>query len=235
VLNQRYDLSGRPIPGVMMSGGPQGGSRRGVRQACGRRDLGYAGVNGSGRGFATVCRWGSCHCRISNHATSSQVFGNVEIDEIRAQEGRNLRRFDIDFDLPDTLTPEFPPPIFLTALVQNSRHEQKTLPFSPWRPQAPSTAFPDLRRSLALNARRPGPNCLLRMRCSSSMPAIVIAAFLNSLKPSITAMRLLHTAMVPARSSCSGISTSVAWLFAGSEHRLSAHAPHGAMRRSRPA
>jgi len=46
------------------------------------------------------------------HATSSQVFGNVEIDEIRTQEGRNLRRFDIDFDLPDTLTPEFPPPIF---------------------------------------------------------------------------------------------------------------------------
>jgi cytochrome c peroxidase len=46
------------------------------------------------------------------HATSSQVFPNVEIDEIRAQEGRNLRRFDIDFDLPDTFTPEFPPPIF---------------------------------------------------------------------------------------------------------------------------
>jgi hypothetical protein len=39
-------------------------------------------------------------------------FPNVEIDEIRAQEGRNLRRFDIDFDLPDTFTPEFPPPIF---------------------------------------------------------------------------------------------------------------------------
>jgi hypothetical protein len=28
----------------------------------------------------------------------------------------------------------------------------------------------------------------LRMRCSSSMPAIVIAAFPNSLKPSITAI-----------------------------------------------
>jgi cytochrome c peroxidase len=45
-------------------------------------------------------------------ATGGQVFPNVEIDEIRAQEGRNLHRFDIDFDLPDTFTPEFPPPIF---------------------------------------------------------------------------------------------------------------------------
>jgi hypothetical protein len=44
-------------------------------------------------------------------ATGGQVFPNVEIDGIRAQEGRNLRRFDIDFD-PDTFTPEFPPPIF---------------------------------------------------------------------------------------------------------------------------
>ncbi|MCU1348250.1 MAG: cytochrome, partial [Acidobacteria bacterium] len=31
------------------------------------------------------------------------------------QEERNLRRFDVDFDLPDHLTPEFPPPIFLTT------------------------------------------------------------------------------------------------------------------------
>jgi len=48
-------------------------------------------------------------------ATGGQVFPNVEIDEIRTQEGRNLRRFDVDFDLPDTFTPEFPPPIFLTT------------------------------------------------------------------------------------------------------------------------
>ena len=33
----------------------------------------------------------------------------------RAQEQRDLRRFDVDFDLPDHLTPEFPPPIFLTT------------------------------------------------------------------------------------------------------------------------
>jgi cytochrome c peroxidase len=48
-------------------------------------------------------------------ATGGQVFPNKEIDEIRRQEARNLRRFDVDFDLPDHLTPEFPPPIFLTT------------------------------------------------------------------------------------------------------------------------
>jgi len=34
---------------------------------------------------------------------------------VLSQEGRNLRRFDVDFDLPDRFTPEFPPPIFLTT------------------------------------------------------------------------------------------------------------------------
>jgi cytochrome c peroxidase len=48
-------------------------------------------------------------------ATGGQVFPNKEIDEIQRQEQRNLRRFDVDFDVPDRFTPEFPPPIFLTT------------------------------------------------------------------------------------------------------------------------
>ena len=48
-------------------------------------------------------------------ATGGQVFPNRQIDQIRAQELRDLRRFDVDFDLPDRFTPEFPPPIFLTT------------------------------------------------------------------------------------------------------------------------
>ena len=48
-------------------------------------------------------------------ATGGQVIPNNQIDEIRTQEGRNLRRFDVEFDLPDTFTPEFPPPFFLTT------------------------------------------------------------------------------------------------------------------------
>ena len=48
-------------------------------------------------------------------ATGGQVFPEHQIDEIRQQEGRDLRRFDVNFDLPDHFTPEFPPPIFLTT------------------------------------------------------------------------------------------------------------------------
>ena len=41
-----------------------------------------------------------------------QVFPDRQIDEIRRQESRDLRRFDVNFD---HLTPECPPPIFLTT------------------------------------------------------------------------------------------------------------------------
>jgi len=44
-----------------------------------------------------------------------QVFPELQIDEIAEQEQRDLRRFDVEFDLPDRFTPHFPPPIFLTT------------------------------------------------------------------------------------------------------------------------
>lgn len=47
------------------------------------------------------------------HAVGGQVFPKNQIDTIAAAEGRSLQRFDVDFDLPDRFTPEFPPPIFL--------------------------------------------------------------------------------------------------------------------------
>jgi cytochrome c peroxidase len=47
------------------------------------------------------------------HETGGQVFPQFEIDRIDHAEHRSLQRFDVDFDLPDHLLPEFPPPIFL--------------------------------------------------------------------------------------------------------------------------
>ena len=49
------------------------------------------------------------------HATGGMVFPKQQIDAIQKAESRDLQRFDVDFDLPDHLTPEFPPPIFLTT------------------------------------------------------------------------------------------------------------------------
>jgi cytochrome c peroxidase len=50
-----------------------------------------------------------------NHPEGGMLFPKFQIDEIKKQEGRDLTRFDLDFDLPDHLLPEFPPPIYLTT------------------------------------------------------------------------------------------------------------------------
>jgi cytochrome c peroxidase len=43
------------------------------------------------------------------------LFPHFHIEEVLRQTGRDLTRFDLDFDLPDHFLPEFPPPIFLTT------------------------------------------------------------------------------------------------------------------------
>lgn len=43
------------------------------------------------------------------------LFPHFHIEEVLAQTGRDLTRFDLEFDLPDHFLPEFPPPIFLTT------------------------------------------------------------------------------------------------------------------------
>lgn len=48
-------------------------------------------------------------------AAGGQVFPRAQIDIIQREENRDLNRFDVEFDLPDLFTPEFPPPIFLTT------------------------------------------------------------------------------------------------------------------------
>ena len=116
LLSERYDLSNNPIPGVMMSGG-----RKPVQ--AGVRVKLPAGVTWDSlsqtspaeiraRGLFPAAFLPLPHVK---QATGGQVFPNVQIDEVARQEQRNLRRFDVDFDLPDHLTPEFPPPIFLTT------------------------------------------------------------------------------------------------------------------------
>jgi cytochrome c peroxidase len=50
-----------------------------------------------------------------NHPEGGMVFPQFHIDEMKRQEGRDLTRFDLDFDLPDHLLPEFPAPIYLTT------------------------------------------------------------------------------------------------------------------------
>ena len=50
-----------------------------------------------------------------NHPEGGMLFPKFHIAEIKKQEGRDLTRFDLEYDLPDHLLPEFPPPMFLTT------------------------------------------------------------------------------------------------------------------------
>jgi len=51
-----------------------------------------------------------------NHQLGGQLFTHLVIDELNRQTNgfRDLARFDVDFDFPDHVLPEFPPAIFLT-------------------------------------------------------------------------------------------------------------------------
>lgn len=116
LLTQRYDLSNKPIPGVMMSGGRkavQGGVR--VKLAAGTTWEQLATLTPEQIRDRNLLPLGFLPLPHVKHLTGGQVFPQVEIDTIGKAEDRNLKRFDVDFDLPDHITPEFPAPIFLTT------------------------------------------------------------------------------------------------------------------------
>ena len=116
LLAERYDLSDHPIPGVMMSGGRksvQSGVR--VKLPAGQTWDSLAEMSAEDIRARGLLPKGFLPLPHVKQATGGQVFPEDEIQEVQRQEGRNLRRFDVDFDLPDRFTPEFPPPIFLTT------------------------------------------------------------------------------------------------------------------------
>ncbi|MGY3606019.1 MULTISPECIES: cytochrome B6 [unclassified Bradyrhizobium] len=116
LLEQRYDLSNRPIANVMMSGGRkpvQDGVR--IRLPAGVTWDSLSAMSPDEIRQRGLLPAGFMPLPHVKQATGGQVFPNQQIDEINRQESRNIRRFDVDFDLPDQFTPEFPPPIFLTS------------------------------------------------------------------------------------------------------------------------
>lgn len=115
LLEQRYDLRDDPS-GVMMSGG-----RRAVQQ--GVRVRLHDGMTWDTLAQLSpdeikrrdVFPMGFRPLPHTKHATGGMVFPQPQIDAIRDAEARDLERFDVGFDLPLHLGPEFPPPIFLTT------------------------------------------------------------------------------------------------------------------------
>jgi cytochrome c peroxidase len=115
LLNARYDLSNRPATGVTMSRGKpvQGGVR--VKLPPGVTWEQLAAMSPEDIKEKGTFPQGFLPLPHPNHAEGGMVFPQFHIDEIKKQEGRDLTRFDLDFDLPDHVLPEFPAPIYLTT------------------------------------------------------------------------------------------------------------------------
>ncbi len=115
LLEQRYDLADRPTE-VMMSGGRravQGGVR--VRLPEGRTWDDLAAMSPAQIREQGLFPPGFLPLPHAKHEIGGMVFPQFQIDRIARLEQRDLRRFDVAFDLPEHLLPEFPPPIFLTT------------------------------------------------------------------------------------------------------------------------
>ena len=115
LLNERYDLSDRPAKGVRMSRGKpvQEGVR--VKLPAGMTWDKLASMTPEEITEQDLFPRGFLPLPHPNHPEGGMVFPAFHIKEVKKQEGRDLTRFDLDFDLPDRFLPEFPPPIYLTT------------------------------------------------------------------------------------------------------------------------
>ena len=115
LLNYRYDLSDHPAKGVTMSRGKpvQEGVR--VKLPSGVTWEKLADMSPEEIREKDVFPAGLFPLPHPNHPEGGMVFPKVHIEEIKKQEARDLTRFDLDYDLPQHLLPEFPPPIYLTT------------------------------------------------------------------------------------------------------------------------
>src|SRR5882762_265227 len=115
LLAARYDLSDRPVAGATMSRGKaiQGGVRV-KRPAAVTWDV-LAKMTPEEVREKGVFPPGFMPLPHPNHPEGGMVFPAFHINEVKKQTGRDLTRFDLDFDLPDAFLPEFPAPIYLTT------------------------------------------------------------------------------------------------------------------------
>jgi cytochrome c peroxidase len=115
LLKERYDLANRPAKDVTMSSGKpiQEGIRVTLPQEMTWEKLQVMSpeeireMDAFPAGFFPLPH--------PNHPEGGMVFPKFHIEETQKQEGRDLTRFDLDFDLPAHFLPEFPPPVYLTT------------------------------------------------------------------------------------------------------------------------
>nr|WP_253664867.1 cytochrome B6 [Legionella micdadei] len=114
LLNQRYDLRNTPSKDTMTTGKPiQEGVR--VKLSAGVTWDDLAKMTPEQIKEKGLFPQGFLPLPHPNHAEGGMLFPKFAIDEINKQEGRDLTRFDLDFDIPDHFLPPYPAPIYLTT------------------------------------------------------------------------------------------------------------------------
>ena len=151
MLALRYDLADRPARGVTMSRGKpvQDGVR--VRPGDGMTRDQLAALAPETIKARNLWPAGFLPLPHPHHEAGGMVVPRVLIAETRRQTGRDLTRFDLDFDLPDHLLPEFPAPRYVTTrpdLGDVSRGHLVTLGNY-------STLFSDILNPKSLDGLRP--------------------------------------------------------------------------------
>jgi cytochrome c peroxidase len=114
LLQERYDLSDNPSD-LMMSGGRKN-VQQGVRVKLPDGASWQQLAQMTPEDIKQNDLWPTGFRQLPHpiHASGGMVFNPKQIDAIKKAESRDLERFDVAFDLPDHLLPEFPPPVFLT-------------------------------------------------------------------------------------------------------------------------
>ena len=115
LLDARYDLSNRPAAGVTMTRGKavQDGVR--VKLPANTTWLQLAAMSPEEMKSKNAWPAGCLPLPHPHHEAGGMIFPKLLIDETTRQTGRDLTRFDLDFDLPDHLIPEFPAAVFLVT------------------------------------------------------------------------------------------------------------------------
>ena len=114
VLEERYDLGDHPAQGVTMERGKplQAGVR--VKLPSGVTWEQLAAMAPDEIRERGLWPKGFLPLPHTFHPTGGMVFPKEEIDALKQQDGRDLTRFDVDFDLPERFLPAFPPAMYLT-------------------------------------------------------------------------------------------------------------------------
>lgn len=115
LLAERYDLSNKPAEGVTMGRGKpvQGGVR--VKLSGGMTWDKLAAMAPDEIKSKDAWPAGFYPLPHPHHEAGGMVFPKKQIDGVKEQTGRDLTRFDLDFDLPDHMVPEFPAPIYINT------------------------------------------------------------------------------------------------------------------------